>query len=193
MARPSLVAQRRREFAPVLADAFAELGYRRATTAELAQRCGLAENVLYRLWPDKRAMFVAAVEHVFAASEADWSRITAEDADESTAERLLEHEAAHHGDQGLHRIIFAGLSETDDPEIAAALQRVFRSFHRFVKQQISGHRAPGVGDDAPSADLAAWALIGLGTVAGIGRDLGLMGDRRRKKLFREVGQVLLGE
>ena len=49
-------AERRAEFIPILANAFAELGYRRATTAELARRCDVQENILYRLWPDKRSM-----------------------------------------------------------------------------------------------------------------------------------------
>ena len=40
------IEQRRRELAPLLARAFAELGYRRATTAELAVRCGVQEKAL---------------------------------------------------------------------------------------------------------------------------------------------------
>ena len=39
MPRPNQTAQRRKQLLPVIARAFAELGYRRATTAELAQRC----------------------------------------------------------------------------------------------------------------------------------------------------------
>ena len=49
MPRPDRSPDRRRELAPVLARAFAELGYRRATTAELAERCGVQEKALYRL------------------------------------------------------------------------------------------------------------------------------------------------
>ena len=64
MPRPNRTAERRRELIPVIARAFTELGYRRSTTAELARRCEVQENILYRLWPDKRAMFIAAIEHM---------------------------------------------------------------------------------------------------------------------------------
>ena len=65
MPRPNHSAQRRRELTPIVARTFAELGFRRTTTAELARRCGVRENVLYRLWPDKKAMFIAAIEYVY--------------------------------------------------------------------------------------------------------------------------------
>jgi hypothetical protein len=40
--------------------------------------------------------------------------------------------------------------------------------------------------------LAAWALVGLGTVASIARELDLLGDRERRRLMTEVGGLLLG-
>ena len=46
MPRPNQTLEKRRELLPVIARAFAELGYRRATTAELARRCGVRENIL---------------------------------------------------------------------------------------------------------------------------------------------------
>ena len=64
MANPSKIDDRRRQFTPRVATAFIELGYRGTTTAELAQRCGVRENVLYRIWPTKKAMFLDAVEYV---------------------------------------------------------------------------------------------------------------------------------
>src|SRR5262245_55832763 len=122
MPRPDRSVERRRELAPVLARAFAELGYRRATTAELAQRCGVQEKALYRLWADKRAMFLAALDQVFAESEALWAQLSSERGQGgSTAERLLAYEAEHHGEHRLYRIVFAGLSEADDPHVREAL------------------------------------------------------------------------
>ena len=63
MPRPSQSNEKRRQLLPVVARTFAELGYRRVTTAELAKRCNVRENILYRLWPDKKAMFVAAIDY----------------------------------------------------------------------------------------------------------------------------------
>jgi AcrR family transcriptional regulator len=192
MPRPDRSAERRRELAPVLARAFAELGYRRATTAALAERCGVQEKALYRLWPDKRAMFLAALDQVFAESEAVWERLASERGrGQSTAERLLAHEAEHHGEHRLYRIVFAGLSETDDPGIRAAMAALYGRFQRLIQTQVERHR--GAKKRATDLDpaLAAWAIVGLGTVANIGRELEVLRDRERARLLGEAGARLL--
>jgi AcrR family transcriptional regulator len=192
MPRRNQIAEKRRELLPIVARAFAELGYRRTTTAELAQRCGVQENILYRLWPDKKAMFIAAINHVYELSVGIWRRLLEEKRDGKTgAERLLEHEAGHHGEFGHYRIVFAGLSETDDPEIQAALARMYQRYQRFVREQVAAHQAVRRARARPDAALAAWALVGLGTVASIGRELGLLSDRQRRQLLARVGRLLL--
>ena len=194
MARPSLVAEKRKELLPVVARAFAEMGYRRTTTADLARRCGVRENILYRLWPDKKAMFVAAIDYVFDLSAETWGKVLGRAARrQSAARRLLEHEASHHGELGLYRIVFAGLSETDDPEIREALARMYGHFQKFIREQIEEHRAEsdGSGGATVTAMSAAWAVIGLGTVANIGRELGLMDESDRRRLMEQAGRCLL--
>lgn len=192
MPRPSQIADKRRELLPVVARAFAELGYRRTTTAELAQRCRVQENILYRLWPDKKAMFIAAIGYVYDLSVETWKRLLAGRGDARTgAERVLEYEAGHHGEFGHYRIIFAGLSETDDAEIQAALADVYRRYQRFVSEQVAAHQSRRRNASPPDAGLAAWALVGLGTVASIGRELGLLSERQRRRLVAEMGRALL--
>lgn len=190
MARPSTLEDKRREFLPIVAGAFAELGYRRLTSAELSTRCGVGENVLYRIWPDKQAMFLAALEWVYLASERVWERLLEECAEgESAFLRLLAHEARHLGEHGLYRIVFAGLSETDDPRIRAALQDLYGRFHAFVRRQLSAHRAAGASGDL-DAETAAWAIVGLGTVANLGRELRLIGPERRESLLWGAGRLI---
>jgi len=195
MPRPSLAIERRSEFIPVIARAFAELGYRRATTSELADRCGVQENILYRLWPDKKAMFIAAIEHVYEVGVRAWQRVLDEgDGDGSSAERLLEHESRHLGDLGLARIVFAGLNESDDPEIRRALAGMYRNYQSFMSTQIREHRRStsrrGADSDADD-ELTAWAFIGLGTIGSIARELKVLGDRDRRRLIGEEGRRLL--
>ena len=177
---------------PLVARAFAELGYRRTTTAELARRCRVQENILYRLWPDKKAMFVAAIDYVYELSIEIWSGLAAEGETEgSAAARLLRYEARHHGEFGLYRILFAGLNELDDREIHAALKRVYGRFHDFIECQIEA--CAGKGRATPvDSELAAWAFIGLGTAANIGRELRLLNGDARERFIRLVGEVLLG-
>jgi AcrR family transcriptional regulator len=192
MARPNQTTQRRRELLPVVARTFAELGYRRTTTAELARRCRVRQNILYRLWPDKRGMFIAAIGYVYELSAQIWKDLLSRRQPDATpAERLLEYEAQHHGEFGLYRIVFAGLSETDDPQIRDALRRMYDRFHRFICRQIADHRDRLPERARPAAELSAWAVIGLGTVANVVRELDLLTDRRRRRLIVSAGRLLL--
>ena len=198
MPRPSQTDEKRKTLLPIVARTFAELGYRRATTAELAQRCKVRENILYRLWPDKKAMFIASIDYVYEQAAATWREVLGESDDSAgAAVRLLKHEADHYGESGLHRIIFAGLSESDEPEIREALRKMYGRFHRFIRRQIAAHRdggsTSGPTSGLPDETVCAWAIVGLGNVANIGRELGLLTARGRKRMFGEVGRLLLGD
>lgn len=202
MPRVSRISEKRRALLPVLARAFADLGYRKATTASLAKRCGIQENVLYRLWPDKKAMFLAAIEFTFEFSEQAWLRLLQEVGGEgSTAQRLLSFEARHHGEFRHYRIAFIALAESDDSDIHDALRRMYARFHRFLVGQLLAHREVA-GPAQPTAaqpaaalqpETAAWAAMGLGTIVSIGRELGMLMDADRERIISDVGRVLLGE
>lgn len=186
MPRSVSTDQKRRELLPVVASCFAQLGYRRTTTAVLAERCGIRENVLYRLWRNKQQMFIAAVEFVFENSRTTWEALRKKHRDARRfAGALLAHESQHHGEFGYYRILFAGWSETDDAEIRAALARVYGKFKQFLTDTLSD---AGLRENA---ELIAWAFLGLGTAANLGRELELLSDRDRQRLFGEIGQQLL--
>lgn len=187
MPRPSRINEKRRELLPVVARAFAALGYRRATTAELARRCGVQENILYRLWPDKKAMFVAAIDYVHSLAAETWERVLQERGGGLTpAQRLLRYEAVHLGEFGHHRIILVALSETDDADIRSALVRMYRRYARAIEHYVE--------ESAPRADawVTAWALIGLGTISTIIRELDLLGEKARQQMVQSAGERLLG-
>ena len=189
MPRPARLDEQRGELLPILAEAFRELGYRRATTAELARRCGVRENILYRHWSDKSAMFVAALEHVHQQTLETWSRVAGDAADRSAVERLLDHEAKHLGEFGNYRIIFSALGDTDDPAIADALKRMYRSFFTFVAGGIEVSRDGA--ELEPPRDEAAWAILGVGTIATLGQELGLISKAMRRRMIANVGRMLV--
>jgi AcrR family transcriptional regulator len=220
MPRPDMSAERRQTLLPIVTQTFAELGYRRSTTAELARRCGVRENVLYRLWPDKRAMFIAAIEYVSERSINAWEETRQKKADdggpirgEEAALAVLDYHARHQGELGLYRIIFAGLSETDDPEVREALATMYRRLQGFIREQLDIVRPAATSDNpaglsarsaktqnrerqegdgsAVDANLAAWGLIGLGTVAQLSLELDLLSKPQRIKLISQVGRALL--
>ncbi|MHC4910747.1 MAG: TetR/AcrR family transcriptional regulator [Planctomycetota bacterium] len=192
MPRPDRKAERRAELLPIVAAAFAELGYRRTSTAELAARCDVRENILYRLWPDKQAMFVASIEHVFERSLETWEALLGQATDKrSAARRLLRYEAEHLGEHGLYRILFAGLGETDDEQIMAALAETYGRFVAFIRGHVAAHRGKPPRGGGASVDRAVWAILGLGTIANIGRELDLLDDAQRAKLLSEMGDLIL--
>ncbi len=198
MPRPNQSEQKRKQLLPIIGRVFAKLGYRRTTTAELAKRCRVRENILYRLWPDKKAMFLASIDYVYDLSTAIWQGMLEENnSNSSIAERILDYEARHHGEFGLYRIVFAGLSETDDPQIRRTLKNMFERFHRFIHQQIKAHGESVFSKDGraksqrPDEILLAWAVIGLGTVANIGREMKLLTVENRRRLIAHVGRLLL--
>lgn len=189
MPRPNLSHERRDELTPTLARTFAELGYRRATTAELAKRCHVRENILYRLWTDKKHMFIDAINYVFENSQRTWTKLLEQSPDQDNpARQLLQYESHHHGELGLYRIVFAGISELDDPDIRHALAQMYTRFQRFIEQHTRQHRTHRT---QPSPQLTAWAIIGLGTVANIAHELNLLNTNDRRQLFLECGQLLL--
>ena len=192
MPRPNRSAERRNELLPVLAEAFARIGYRKATTAELARRCGVQETVLYRLWDDKKAMFLASIDHVFERSLAIWEALlAARDSEGTGAERILAHEATHHGEFGLYRVLFTGLDEVDDAAVRAHLRDTYRRFHRYLRDRIVEHRASRAIEGGVDPEAAAWAMLGLGTISSIGREVGMLSSSARRTLLSNVGRALL--
>jgi AcrR family transcriptional regulator len=191
MARPNQLEEKRRELLPVVARTFSKLGYRRATTAALAEACGVQQNILYRIWPDKKAMFIAAIGHVFDLAVDIWTRVLSKEGTGTTAARLLAYEAENIGKFGNHRIIFAGLNEVDDPDIRAALAAMYGRYQRFVRDQVIDHRGQRGKSASDEAERVAWAIIGLGTVTTISKELGLQDAQERQRMMSSMGELLL--
>jgi len=180
---------------PIIAQAFSELGYRKATTAELAARCNVQENILYRLWSDKKAMFAASIDYLYDATMQVWQELIdqaeADPGGPTAAERILAYDAEHRGEKGFYKITFAALSETDDPVVLEALKSMYSRFTVFIEQQVGGHRKTHDDQGMPEIWAVTWAILGLATAADIGRETGLLDGDRRKAMIAEVGRLLL--
>ena len=192
MPRPSQIEERRKELLPVVARAFAELGYRRATTATLAERCEVKQAILYRLWPDKKAMFLAAIEFLYGRRMSEFRKAVADSPDDVPAmESALDHVAEQLGKDDLYRIIFAGLAENDDPDIQNALKKMYRDYQAYIEEFISRHRADSSPSGVPNDTNSAWAIIGLVTVSNVLKQLNLLPLKRRKEMFRDLAKHLV--
>ncbi len=193
MTRPRQTEEQSKKLLPIVCEVFSELGYRRTTTAELAQRCDVRENILYRLWPDKRAMFLAAIDDIFQSRAERWSEILADrPTPEIAVERIIEHESHHQGGFGFYRIVFTALTETDDDDIRVALVRMYKSFHKLVCRQVEAGRGSGDLESGLPTAMAAWGLLGLATISNIIRELKLLPPRQRERMFATVAKGLVG-
>ena len=192
MPRPSQIDAQRKRLLPIVCQVFSELGYQRTTTAELARRCRVRENILYRLWRDKKAMFLAAIDDIFQSRVERWEEILAErPTPEQAAEAMVAYEAKHQGEFGFYRVVFTALVEADDPEIREAITGMYRRFHRRIRKLIDASwdgkkTSPGL-----SADAIAWAMIGLATVSNIIRELELLQPRQREDMFTATAKYLV--
>jgi AcrR family transcriptional regulator len=192
MPRPSQVDEQRRKLLPILCQVFSELGYRRTTTAELADRCGVRENILYRLWPDKKAMFLAAIDDIFRQRAEKWGLILGDQPrPDRGAARLVAYEARHQGEFGFYRVVFTALAESEDADIRAAVTDMYRRFQRLLRRHIEESRTGQTCPLGLSAEVAAWGLIGLATVSNIVRELELLGPREREQMFAAVAKHLV--
>ena len=194
MPRPSQIDEQRKRLLPVISRAFSENGYRRTTTAELARRCQVQENILYRIWSSKKAMYLASINAIFEDRQLIWEQmlVKRQDTGEAVAD-LLAYEAKHQGEFGLYRILFDAFGEADDPEIRESLVSVYRRFYEFVRRFVELRRGTQVTESGLSPELTSWGLIGLATMANIVRELALVGPRQRQQMILSVGEFLLSE
>jgi AcrR family transcriptional regulator len=191
MPRPSQIDEQRKRLLPIVCQVFSELGYHRTTTAELAARCQVRENILYRLWRDKKAMFLAAIDDIFQRRAERWGRLLAEQGSaEETVNAMVAYEAKHQGEFGFYRVVFTALVEADDPDVRKAISGMYRRFHERLSKLIESNRE----EDSPtglSADSTAWAMIGLATVSNIIRELELLRPRQREDMFARTAKFLI--
>lgn len=193
MPRINQTAEQAKKLLPIICEVFCERGYRRTTTAELAQRCEVRENILYRLWPDKKAMFLAAIDDLFRTRADRWHALVAGQTGASNAiDRIIEYESHHQGESGFYRIVFTALAETDDDDIRKALVEMYKSFHKLVCQQIEMQQEVHSREDSLPAGMAAWGLLGLATMSHIIRELKLQPHRTRERMFADVAKCLVG-
>ena len=99
--------------------------------------------------------------------------------------------AAHQTVEGVERDVKALRKRTDDPEVRAALRHMYERFQRFIHRRVAEHRDTRFKGMRPDAVVTAWAIIGLGNVANISRELGLLTDRQRRRLIADAGRLLL--
>lgn len=183
--------QKKSEFLPKIAQCFADNGYRGTTTAKLAETCKVRENVLYRIWPSKKEMFLECIEHIYEVSMALWNELEPEQSGgKSRAELILHYQAKDHGLLRYYRLVFAALME-DDPDIRKALRHLYRRFQKFLAEATLEHRESRKVSVDLDCSTSAWAIMGIAAMVDIQRELRILPAGDREEFLINTGMQIL--
>lgn len=190
-------AERREQLLSVASTLFAERGFAGATTAELARRAGVTEPIIYRHFPSKRDLFVALIDQTGAETIETWRQQLADAPD--PAERLRRLIGANpmvtNRGRGVYRVIVQAMTEIEDEQVKAAIQRHMTALHGFLSKEVAHAQDRGQVSKRFSPDITAWMLIHLGLGYGVLAPVGVPGHARDEAGMhvREViEQIMLG-
>lgn len=173
-------AKRREQLLDCAADLFAQLGYARATTAELARAAGVTEPIIYRHFASKRELFIALIERTGEDTLREWEADLADAADAAERLRRLigDNPMVKPGGRSAYRVILQAITEVDDAEIQAALEAHIKKLHAFLVREVERAQADGKVTTRISAELIGWLLVHLGLGYGVLSAWGVEGHGR---------------
>lgn len=164
--------------------AFARKNYMRVTTRELADEAGLSEPALYKYFDGKRDLFITLIDYIGRRMVERWKEIAAQSPDSLTA---LHDIGVHHfrrviRDRDYTRVMFQAISEVSDPEILAAVERVYSSFVDFITKLLRKAARQNHLRNSPDVKMVAWHFLSLGFTLNLIGLLGLDRDFVEKNL-----------
>jgi AcrR family transcriptional regulator len=159
-------ASRREAILTAARHEFACRGFRGASTAGIAARCGCSEPILYRHFPSKQALFAAVLLDATEAMKARVEEIIAGAPDPVTGMVLVaEHAATDPLIVEMGRLRMLAASLVDIPEIRTALETSAGTARRRMAAAVAAAQAGGQVRSDLDPDRVAWIWFGY-TLAG---------------------------
>ncbi|MDX2147775.1 MAG: TetR/AcrR family transcriptional regulator [Planctomycetota bacterium] len=163
-------AQRREQLLDRATELFARHGYARATTAELAKAAGVTEPIIYRHFQSKRELFIALIKRTGQQTIRLWEEHLARYTDPAERLRRLMGDnpmvSSEHG-KDAYRVMLQAITETDDPEIRAAIHEHIRKLHAFMAAELERAQQARKVARRFSPEILAWLLIDVGLGFGV--------------------------
>jgi AcrR family transcriptional regulator len=135
--------ERRHTVMAAAVERFAQKGFYGTTTHEIAESAGISQPYLYRLYPNKEALFAAAVGYVSdIMAEALTAHSPAPDAGEMTPERALAAARDAYGalvaDRTILRFLMHANCAASEPLVRDAVRRCYAKQIDIVRQLLHG-------------------------------------------------------
>jgi AcrR family transcriptional regulator len=168
-------AERRDQILDAAIRLFARTGFRDASTATLAAELGVSEPTLYRHFPSKRALYLAALDHSAGFLLGKWRELakaapTPLDALREIGRWYFEQLAREPGHLQLR---FRSFTQVDDEEIAAHARARFVSGFHFVHGLYEAARKQGQIAAATDTATHTWIYMAVGALIDTTQILGL--------------------
>jgi AcrR family transcriptional regulator len=162
-------ARRREQLLDEAAKLFAQLGYARATTSQLAKAAGVTEPIIYRHFNSKRDLFIALIERTASQTLEHWSKrlADAKDPTERLHRLIGDNPMVNEDSRDSYRVFLQALSEIDDVAIHTAVVAHVQNLHRFLTRELEAGQADRKVTHVFSAELIAWLLLHIGLGYGV--------------------------
>ncbi len=157
-------AERREQLLDCAASIFAEHGYARATTSQLARAAGVTEPIIYRHFKSKRDMYIALIERTGKQTLEQWKEDLKGATDPADRLRRLIGDNPMVSAQGrdAYRVFLQAISEVEDQGIQRAVNEHIASVHGFLTAELERAQAAHRVTAKFTADILAWLLIDIG-------------------------------
>ncbi len=191
-------AQRREQLLDCAAKLFAERGYARATTAELARSAGVTEPIIYRHFASKRDLFIALIDRTGDETLAQWKHELADAKDPAERLRRIVGEnplVRPHG-QAPYRVIIQAITEVDDAKIREALDRHIAKLHAFITGEVRKAQDDHKVNIRVAPELVAWMLIYVAIGYGVVTAWGIAEhgrDAQGTHVVQAINRMLIGK
>lgn len=162
-------AQRREQLLDEASKLFAQLGYARATTSQLAKAAGVTEPIIYRHFASKRDLFIALIERTAELTLRHWEARLADAKDPTERLHRLfgDNPMVNEASRDSYRVFLQALTEVDDPGIHKAVISHVQNLHAFLTREVQAGQANRKVTHVFTAELIAWLLIHIGLGYGV--------------------------
>ena len=162
-------AKRREQLLDTAAQLFAQFGYARATTSQLAKAAGVTEPIIYRHFESKRDLFIALIRRAAERTVQQWEEQLS--VAKNPADRLLlllgENPMVSRHGRYAYRVILQAITEVEDPEIHGAVNQHIGELHTFLTRELRTAQKDHKITSRFTPEIIAWLLIHIGLGYGV--------------------------